>query len=96
MARVVIAQDAADDLVSLIRSHGLPASTRERVRRSIEPLATFPLLGLALEGRWDGFRFLIGPWPWLLIVYAFDADADLVVVVAFEDARTSDSSRSAE
>jgi hypothetical protein len=59
------------------------------VRRSIEPLATFPLLGAALEGRWHAYRFVLGPWRWMLIVYAYDSDTDVVAVVTIQDARSS-------
>lgn len=95
MARVIVAEPARQDLAHLVRSHSLPESTRDRVRRTIEPLAAFPPLGPALEGRWDGFRFILGPWPWMLIVYACDEEADLVIVVTIQDARSGTSSRSA-
>ena len=96
MARVVVAQSARQDLDSLMRSHSLPASTRDRVRRSIEPLASFPLLGPALSGRWDGFRIILGSWTWMLIVYMFLEAEDLVVIVTIQDARTATAARSTE
>ncbi len=34
-------------------------------------------------------RFLIGPWPWLVLVYLYLALDDLVVVVSVEDGRTA-------
>ncbi len=95
MARVIVAEPARQDLADLVRSHSLPDSTRDRVRRILTPLAAFPLLGPALEGRWDGFRFVLGPWPWMLIVYAYDEETDLVVVVTIQDARSGTSPRSA-
>jgi plasmid stabilization system protein ParE len=91
MARVEVALAAVEDLDRLIRVLSLPPSTRERVRRSIHPLARFPRLGSELEGRWSGFRFLLGPWRWMLIVYTYDADADRVVVVTIQGARCGDS-----
>jgi plasmid stabilization system protein ParE len=94
MARVVVAEPARQDLADLVRTHNLPASARERVRRSIAPLATFPLLGPALDGRWHGFRLILGPWPWMLIVYVHDEEADLVIVVTIQDARTANAPRS--
>jgi plasmid stabilization system protein ParE len=94
VARVVVAEPARQDLADLVRTHGLPTSTRDRVRRSIEPLATFPLIGPALDGRWDGFRLILGPWPWMLIVYVYDEAADLVIVATIQDARTGTAPRS--
>jgi plasmid stabilization system protein ParE len=89
MSRVLIAPEAAADLSRLIATHSLPADTPSRVRRSIEALAHFPLLGASLEGRWRDFRFVLGPWRWMLIVYAYDDEADLVAVVTIQDGRTS-------
>lgn len=94
MARVIVAEPARHDLAHLVRSHSLPDSTRDRVRRTIGPLAAFPLLGPALGGRWDGFRFILGPWPWMLIVYVYDEEADLVIVATIGDARSGTSPRS--
>ncbi len=94
MATVVVARSAVADLEELIATHSLSAGTRVRVRRSLEPLATFPLLGPALVGDWRGFRFLLGPWPWMLVVYAFDEAADQVSVVTFQDARSARSATS--
>lgn len=94
MATVIVAEPAREDLAHLVRSLSLPASARDRVRRSIEPLGTFPRLGPALDGRWSGYRSIIGPWPWMQIVYAFDEEADLVIIVTIQDARTARSPRS--
>jgi hypothetical protein len=89
VSRVLVAPAAAADLARLIRTHSLPADTPARVRRSIEPLARFPLLGAALEGRWRDYRFVLGPWRWILIVYAYDGEVDVVAVVTIQDGRTS-------
>ena len=89
MTRVLVAPAAATDLARLIATHSLPADTQSRVRRSIEPLVHFPLLGASLEGRWRDFRFVLGPWRWMLIVYAYDDEADLIAVVTIQDGRTS-------
>ena len=93
MATVVVAEPAKEDLDRLVASQGLPASTRDRVRRPIQPLATFPLLGPALPGRWQGFRSILGPWPRMLIVYHYDESEDRVIVVTIQDARSGMSSR---
>lgn len=89
MARVELTATAVGDLDRLIRSHSLPADTRERIKSSIAPLKRFPLLGASLEGRWSGFRFLLGPWRWMIVVYAYFEDDDRVVVVTIQDGRSS-------
>ncbi|HEX7582095.1 MAG TPA: type II toxin-antitoxin system RelE/ParE family toxin [Gaiellaceae bacterium] len=87
MTRVVVVPAAAEDLARLIVTHSLPADTNERVKRSLRPLADFPLLGAPLENRWDELRFLLGPWRWLLILYAYDREQDVVSIVSFQDGR---------
>ena len=89
MARVVVSAAAVDDLASLIRTHTLPPDTRDRVRRSLAPLADFPLIGAPLSGRWNGFRFLLGPWRWMIVVYAYEAERDEVAVVTIQDGRSA-------
>ncbi len=73
----------------MTRTHSLPATTRERVRIAIAPLAEFPQLGPQLRGRWEQFRFILGPWAWMLIVYRWDEQTDTVAVVTIQDARSS-------
>jgi hypothetical protein len=89
MPRVELALAAVDDLDGLIRTHSLPSDSRVRVARSLRALERFPLMGPALDGRWEGFRFLIGPWRWLVLVYVFIESEDRVVVVTIQDARSS-------
>ena len=89
MARVELSSAAVEDLERLIRTHSLPSDTNERVKRSLQPLARFPLLGPALEGRWSSFRFVLGPWRWLVIVYLYVETDDRVVVVTMQDGRSS-------
>jgi plasmid stabilization system protein ParE len=89
LARIRLSRLAVEDLDALIASHGLPDDTRERVARSLRALEQFPLIGRELEGAWEGMRFLIGPWPWMVIVYVHDAGMDSVTIVAVHDGRTS-------
>lgn len=89
MAHVELARAAVADLDQLVRTHSLPRDTRERVRETLDPLRPFPRLGPELTGRWEGFRFVVGPWRWMLLVYTFDEDRDRVVVVTVQDARAS-------
>jgi plasmid stabilization system protein ParE len=89
VAEVRLSAVAIEDLDRIVITHSLPADTRARVRRSLRPLERFPLLGRALEGRWQPFRFILGPWRWMLIVYVYDEESDTVLVVTIQDARSS-------
>jgi plasmid stabilization system protein ParE len=89
VAHVELSAGAAEDLEQLIRTHSLPADTKVRVKRSLQPLQRFPLLGTALGGRWSGFRFVLGPWRWMVTVYAHLEEEDRVVVVTIQDGRSS-------
>lgn len=91
MASVELARVAVEDLDALIRTHSLPADTRARVARSLRSLERFPLIGPALGDRWQGFRVLLGPWRWMLLVYVHHEVEDRVVVVSVQDARSSTS-----
>ncbi|MGH2873399.1 MAG: type II toxin-antitoxin system RelE/ParE family toxin [Solirubrobacteraceae bacterium] len=93
MASVVVTRAAVEDIDSLVLSHGLPADTRARLRRHLSILSRFPLAGQALSGRWDGARYLVGPWPWLIVLYEYDADDDRVSVLAIQDGRSSTAAR---
>ena len=95
MAKVVVAQRARTDLSHLITSRQLPADTLERVRRSLSQLETFPLAGRRLVGRWRRFRLVLGPWPWMLLIYQYDETTDTVTVFAVHDARTDAAATSA-
>jgi plasmid stabilization system protein ParE len=95
LARLSIATAAAEDLDRLILTHSLPADTRARVQRSLQPLQRFPRMGQELPGRWSPLRFVLGPWRWLLLVYAYDEAEDRVVVVTMQDARSSSAATSA-
>ncbi len=89
MAAVVVAPAALDDLQHLITSRSLPVSTRARVVATFETLRLFPERGAPLAGRWSGFRYVLGPWPWLLVVYLYDSTTDTVQIVTLQDARTA-------
>jgi len=88
----VVSSATAEDIARLKVTHRLPPDTNERIKRSLRSLARFPRLGTLLEGGgWDGFRFVLGPWRWLVIVYDFDEEHDLVVGVTVQDGRSSSS-----
>jgi hypothetical protein len=91
VATIGLAHAAVEDLDAMIRTHSLPADTRARVARSLRSLQRFPMMGPALGGRWEGFRVLLGPWRWMLLVYVHLEGEDRVVVVSIQDARSSNS-----
>jgi plasmid stabilization system protein ParE len=95
MASVLVSPRAQRNLERLIQTHALPDSTLDRFRRSIEPLGRFPLLGAPLSGRWDQFRFVLGPWRWMIVVYAYDETADQVAIVTVQDGRSARAATSA-
>jgi len=89
MASVLVSPRARRNLERLVRTHSLPESTIARVKASLEPLGSFPQLGAPLTGRWAGYRFILGPWRWMLIVYEYHQDQDVVGIVTVQDARSS-------
>ena len=91
MARVVVTHAAASDLRELIRTHNLPENTIERVKRSIRPLGDFPELGAELGGALAPRRFLLGPWRWMIVIYRFDPESDLVAILSIVDGRSTTS-----
>jgi plasmid stabilization system protein ParE len=94
VAEVRLSAVAVEDVERVILTHSLPADTKARVARSLEPLSRFPLLGRELEGRWSPFRFILGPWRWMLILYIYDELEDVVLVVTIQDARSSSAATS--
>jgi hypothetical protein len=91
VARVELSAAARADLERLILTHSLPPNTRDRVRSSLRDLERFPLLGAPLGGRWEGFRFLLGPWRWLILVYVYLEEEERAVVVTIQDGRSAHS-----
>lgn len=77
------------ELDSLIGTRNLPDSTRGRIRAVLTPLGMFPRLGRELVGGWSGFRVVLGPWSWMLLVYRYDESSDEVAVVTIQDSRTA-------
>jgi hypothetical protein len=87
VGQIRLAAAAVEDLREMILTHELPLDTPQRVARRLHPLGRFPKLGPALSGRWEGTRYVLGPWSWLLIVYEYDERADAVIVLTMQDAR---------
>lgn len=89
MASVVVSPAAADDLAELIRTYSLPEDTPGRVARVLARLEAFPDMGQRLSGRWDGTRYLVGPWPWMLAIYEHRSELDRADILTIQDARAS-------
>lgn len=90
MARVLVTQRAQQDLREAIATLGLPANTPVRVAQRLRGLRAFPRLGPELPGG-QGLRYLLGPWPWMIVVYRLDQDADVVWILSVQDVRSSTS-----
>jgi plasmid stabilization system protein ParE len=89
VATVVVSPRAIRNLERLIETHAWPGSTRIRFALSIEPLGRFPKLGAPLSGHWAPFRFILGPWRWMIVVYEYDEAADRVAIVTIQDGRSA-------
>jgi len=92
--KVVVTTTAAKDLDALILSHNLSIDTKDRFRTAVRGLQRFPELGPALTGRWQGFRFVLGPWRWMLVVYRYDPAEDTVAIATVQDSRSRKSASS--
>jgi hypothetical protein len=89
VATVVVTDRARLDLDALILTLSLPVTTRDRVRGALGPLDEFPLMGPSLTGRWPGLRFILGPWPRMLLVYQYSEATEQVSVVTIQDSRSA-------
>lgn len=91
MAQIFITTEARSDIDAAASTLGLPPSHWNRIAHSLRVLETFPLAGPRLKGRWAPLRFVLGPWPWMVLLYRYDKSADRVFVVAMHDARSGGS-----
>jgi plasmid stabilization system protein ParE len=91
VTHVVVSPRARDDLDELIQELNLPSDTRQRVKKRLRRLEHFPETGQRLFGNWEGFRFILGPWGWMLIVFMFDEKTDQVIIATIQDGRSSTS-----
>jgi hypothetical protein len=87
LAKVRLSVPAVDDLDRMIVTHSLPGDTRLRVQRSLRVLEQFPR-SAATGGRWALLRVILGPWRWMLVIYSYVEPDDVVLIVAFQDARS--------
>lgn len=91
MAQVIVAPQARQDVDEAISTLNLPDDAWARVARSLRTLETFPLAGVELGGRWAPTRFVLGPWPWMILLYSYEESSDRVYVVAMHDGRSATS-----
>lgn len=91
MAQIIVTPQARRDVEEAATALNLPDDTWPRVARSLRVLETFPLAGAELRGRWVPIRFVLGPWPWMLLLYRYEESSDRVFVVAMHDARSATS-----
>lgn len=74
----------------------LPEDTWARIARSLRTLETFPLAGAELGGNWAPARFVLGPWPWMILLYRYEDSSDRVYVIAMHDGRSATSATAAQ
>lgn len=91
MAKLIVTPRAERDVEETIADLNLPADTWARIGRALRLLEDFPLAGRALEGNWAPARFLLGPWPWMILLYRYYEDSNRVFLVAVHDARSATS-----
>jgi plasmid stabilization system protein ParE len=96
VAQVIVAPHALRDVDAAISALGLPDDTWARIARSLRTLETFPLAGTELGGRWAPTRFVLGPWPWMILLYSYEESSNRVVVVAMHDGRSAASATAAD
>jgi len=91
VAQVIIAPQARQDVDEAISTLNLPDDAWARIARSLRTLETFPLAGVELGGRWAPTRFVLGPWPWMILLYCYEESSDRVYAVAMHDGRSATS-----
>lgn len=88
MAQVFVTPQAQRDVDEAISTLNLPEDTWRRIARSLRALETFPLAGAELGGNWAPARFVLGPWPWMILLYRYEESSNRVYVVAMHDGRS--------
>ncbi len=89
LAEVRLSTAAVQDLDRMILTHSLPPDTRETPQALTARAGAVSRIGRQLEGRWRPLRFILGPWRWMLIIYSYEEPDDVVLIVAFQDGRSS-------
>jgi plasmid stabilization system protein ParE len=95
LAELIVTPQAERDVEQAIADLNLPSDTWARIGHSLRLLEDFPLAGRALEGNWSAARFLLGLWPWMILLYRYDEPSDRVFLVAVHDAPSATSATAA-
>lgn len=95
MTQVIVTPRAQRDIEDAIAKLSLPDDTWTRIDHSLRTVETFPQAGRALEGGWEGTRFVLGPWHWMILLYLYEEGRDTVYVVAMHDGRSTRSASAA-
>jgi hypothetical protein len=77
-----------DEAISTLN---LPDDAWARIARSLRTLETFPFAGVELGGNWAPTRFVLRPWPWMILLYSYEESSDRIYVVAMHDGRSATS-----
>jgi plasmid stabilization system protein ParE len=96
VAQVIVTPRAQRDLDEAISTLNLPEDAWARIARSLRTLETFPLAGAELGGNWAPVLFVLGPWPWMILLYRYEESSDRVYVVAMHDGRSATSATAAQ
>lgn len=96
MAQIFVTPQARRDVDEAISILDLPEDTWARIGRSLRALEMFPLAGVELEGRWAPTRFVLGPWPWMILLHRYEESSDRVYIVAMHDGRSATSATAAQ
>jgi hypothetical protein len=83
----LVTQQARRDVLRAMSALDLPADTWPQIARCLRGLKSPPSAEGRLEGRWAPARFVLGPWPWMILLYRCDEAADEIFLVAMHDAR---------
>jgi hypothetical protein len=59
------------------------------VKVQLRRLGDFAWSGQLLFGTWEGVRYTLGPWRWMLIVCFFDKEANEVIIATIQDSRSA-------
>lgn len=89
MAQVFVTPRARRDVEEAISALNLPDDAWARIARSLRTLEMFPLAGAELGGKRAPARFVLGPWPWMILLYRYEESSDRVYVVAMHDGRSA-------